>query len=169
MVAIAIIKRAVGLDGWCGVSPHGETFGRLKAPAAVQIGEDERRIREAVIEKIALRQQNYSALFDIARDRTAAETLSGLNIYIREDQLPALGDGEFYHFRLKGMSVISELSGGKIGTVKDTVNLPSMDALEVVLTNGSDIIIPYNEQAVVKVDEEGKTITVSDSYIEELL
>jgi 16S rRNA processing protein RimM len=169
LVAIAVIKRAVGLDGTVGVLPHGETLGRLKTPIAVYIGDDERQSRKVILEKVVLRQQGYSALFDIAHDRTEADKLHGLNIYIREDQLPKLEDGQYYHFHLKGMTVASESSGQKIGTVKDTVNLPSTDALEITLSNGHDIIIPYNEQSVIKVDEDKKTIIVSDSYIEELL
>jgi len=169
LVAIAIIKRAVGLDGLCGVKPYGETFERLKAPVAVYIGEDERSAREAVIEKSTLRPQGWAVQLRDVADRTAAERLHGMNVYIREDQLPKLDDGQYYHFHLKGMAVVSESTGSRIGTVRDTVNLPSMDALDVVLTNGGDVIVPYNDQAIVSVDGEKKVIVVSDSYIEELL
>lgn len=169
LVAIAVVKRAVGLDGLCGLHPHGETLGRLKLPTAVRIGEDERYTREAVLEKVSMRPQGYAAKFDVASDRTQAETMQGLSVYITEDQLPPLDEGEFYHFHLKGMAVVSQLSGKKLGTVRDTVNLPSTDALEVVLTNGNEVIIPYNDDAVIKVDAENKTIVVSDTYIEELI
>jgi 16S rRNA processing protein RimM len=169
LVAIAIIKRAIGLDGLCGVRPHGETLERLKTPVTVYIGDDERRTREAVMEKLVSRQQGPAAVFDIARDRTEAEKLTGQNVYIREDELPPLEDGQYYHFHLKGMAVVSESLGNKIGIVKDTVNLPSTDALEITLMSGYDIIVPYNEQAVVRVDEAERVIVVSDSYIEELL
>jgi len=169
LVAIAIIKRAVGLDGCCGAAPYGETLGKLKTPVPVFIGENGRRVDEAVLEKVTLRPQGYAVTLDAARDRTSAERLQGLNVYISEDRLPPLEDGQLYHFQLKGMTVVSESSGEKIGVVKDAVNLPSMDALEVALTSGNDIVIPYSEQAVVRVDEAGKTVMVSDSYIEELL
>jgi len=169
LIAIAVIKRAIGLDGLCGAMPHGETFARLKTPVTVYIGETDRQTREAVLEKVSVRPQGPVAQFNIAKDRTEAERLQGLNVYIGENQLPALGEGEYYHFHLKGMTVVSEYSGSRIGTVKDTVNLPSMDALEVTLTNGRDVVIPYNEQAIVRVDNEKKMIVVSDSYIEELL
>ncbi|MDR2579285.1 MAG: ribosome maturation factor RimM [Chitinispirillales bacterium] len=169
LVAIAIIKRAIGLDGLCGLRPYGETLGRLKAPVAVYIGEDERRVREAVMEKLVLRQQGHAAIFDMAHDRTEAEKLTGQNVYLREEHLPPLEDGQYYHFHLKGMAVVSERQGNKIGVVKDTVNLPSTDALEITLMSGYDIIVPYNKQAVVRVDEENRVVVVSDSYIEELL
>jgi len=169
LVAIAIIKRAVGLEGYCGVLPFGETFGRLKPPFSVRLGSDGRNTREVTLEKVKLREKGYIALFDIAHDRTEAEKLQGENIYIAEERLPALEDGEYYHFHLKEMAVISEATGAKLGRVKDVVKLPSMDALEIVLTNGYEIVIPYNEQAVVKVDAQEKRVIVSDSYIEELL
>lgn len=122
------------------------------------------------LEKVILREhKGYIALFDIARDRTEAEKLKGENVYISEDNLPALEEGGFYHFHLKGMAVVSRSSGAKIGTVKDVVNLPSTDALEITLANGYEIVVPYNEQAVIKIDTEEKRVIVSDTYIEELL
>jgi len=169
LVAIAVIKRAVGLDGCCGAVPYGETLGRLKAPLTVCVGEDERRAREITLEEVVRRPQGYAVRFGGVGDRTAAEQMQGQNVYIGEDELPALGGGQYYHFHLKGMAAVLESSGEKIGTVRDSVNLPSTDALEVVLLDGRDIIIPYNEQAVARVDEENKLIVLSDSYIEELL
>jgi len=169
LVAIAIIKRAVGLDGCCGAAPYGETLGRLKTPVTVYIGDDERRAREVTLVEVVQRPQGYTARFSGVSDRTAAEQIQGQNVYIQESKLPTLGDGQYYHFHLKGMTAVSESSGEKIGVVRDSVNLPSTDALEILLTNGHDVIIPYNEQAVVRVDEEKKLIVLSDSYIEELL
>jgi len=169
LVAIAVIKRAVGLDGCCGAAPYGETLERLKTPITVYIGEDERRVREVTLEEVVQRPQGFAVRFGGVSDRTTAERIQGQNVYIGEDKLPALGNGQYYHFHLKGMTAVSESSGEKIGVVRDSVNLPSTDALEILLTNGHDIIIPYNGQAVVRVDEEKKLIVVSDSYIEELL
>ncbi|MCL2182464.1 MAG: ribosome maturation factor RimM [Chitinispirillia bacterium] len=169
LVAIAIIKRAVGLDGCCGVAPYGETFERLKAPVAVYIGEDGRSAFETVLEEKTLRPQGWAVVLRDVAGRTAAERIQGQNIYIREDHLPKLGDGQYYHFHLKGMAVVGQSSGEKIGTVRDAVNLPSMDGLDVALLNGHEVIIPYNDQAVVSVDGEKKVIVVSDSYLEELL
>jgi 16S rRNA processing protein RimM len=169
LVAIAVIKRAIGLSGHCGVMAYGETLGRIDTPVAVFIGENDKRVREIKLTDVELRPQGYVVLFEGINDRNAAEDAQGLNIYISEDKLPKLADGEYYHFQLKGMKVISDSTGGEIGTVRDTVNLPSTDALEVMLTNGHEIVIPYNEQAVIKVDNENKTVTVNDSYIEELL
>ncbi len=169
LIAIAVIKRAVGLQGHCGVMAYGETLGRIDTPAAVYIGESDRRAREITLYQVELRPQGYVVLLDGINDRDTAETVQGLNLYVGEDQLPKLADGEYYHFHLKGMKVISSSTGDEIGTVRDTVNLPSTDALEVVLTNGNEIVIPYNDQAVVKVDKEVKVITINDSYIEELL
>jgi len=169
LIAIAVIKRAIGLQGHCGVMAYGETLGRLKTPAAVRIGESDRRARQITLSLVELRPQGYVVLLEGINDRDAAEAVQGQCLYVGEDQLPKLADGEDYHFHLKGMKVVSASTGAEIGTVRDTVNLPSTDALEVVLTNGHDIVIPYNKQAVLKVDKAGKTITVDDSYIEELL
>ncbi|MDR3013760.1 MAG: ribosome maturation factor RimM [Chitinispirillales bacterium] len=169
LVAIGIFKRAIGLQGFCGVSPYGETFEQLKPPVTLYIGSNERSVRTAVLERTSTYRNGHSARFDIAQDRTEAEKLTGQKIFIPEDQLPELSDGRHYHFHLKGMTIVSESSGEKIGKVINTVNLPSMDALVVALTSGKEVIVPYNKQAVVKMDEENKVMTVSDTYIQELL
>jgi 16S rRNA processing protein RimM len=169
LVAIAVIKRAVGLSGHCGVMAYGETLGRVVTPVVVYIGESGERARETALKKVEMRPQGYVVLFEGIDDRGAAESVQGLNIYVGEDTLPKLPEGEHYHFHLKGMDAVSASTGERIGTVIDSVNLPSMDALEVRLANGHEIVIPYNDMAVVKVDKEGKKITVNDSYIEELL
>ncbi|MDR2692682.1 MAG: ribosome maturation factor RimM [Chitinispirillales bacterium] len=169
LIAIAVIKRAVGLQGHCGVMAYGETLGRLDTPAAVYIGESDVRAKEVSILRIELRPQGYVVLLDGINDRDAAEAIQGLSLYVGEDRLPKLADGEDYHFHLKGMNVVSSSTGGPIGTVRDAVNLPSTDALVVMSADGHEIVIPYNNQAVVKVDKVGKVITVDDSYIEELL
>jgi len=169
LIAIAVIKRAIGLQGHCGVMAYGETLERINTPVAVFIGENDWRTREITLEDVELRPQGYVVLLSGIDNRDAAEDIQGLSLYVDEAQLPKLADGEYYHFHLKGMKVVSASTGGEIGTVHDTVNLPSTDALEVMLTSGHEIVIPYNDQAVLKVDKEGKTITVNDSYIEELL
>ncbi|MFP4163026.1 MAG: ribosome maturation factor RimM [Chitinispirillaceae bacterium] len=168
LVAIAMIRGAIGLEGYCAVETFGETFASLKPPVAVVIGTDADS-REVVLEKMQLRPRGYVALFSVAHDRTGAEMLNGERIYIDQKSLPPLGEGEFYHFELEGMSVVADSTGETVGVVKNVVNLPSTDAFEVTLDNGHEVLIPYIEDAVVRVENKTGRIIVRWSYLEELL
>lgn len=168
-IAIAVIRRAIGLEGYCAVEPFGETFGQLKPPVAVFLGADDSDLQEAVLEKVQLRPRGYVALLNVAHDRTEAEKLNGKKILVAQDLLPSLKEGEYYHFELEGLSVVSDETGEVLGVVKDIVNLPSTDAFEVSLKDGHEVLIPYNQDAVLKVEKETERIIVRWSYLEELL
>ncbi|MFW6245463.1 MAG: ribosome maturation factor RimM [Fibrobacterota bacterium] len=168
-IAIAAIRRAIGLEGYCAVEPFGETFGQLKPPVAVLIGSDDSGLQETVLEKVQERPRGFVALFSAAHDRTEAEKLNGKKIHIVQDLLPPLQEGDYYHFELEGLSVVSDETGEVLGVVKDVVNLPSTDAFDVSLKDGHEVLIPYNQDAVLKVEKETGRIIVRWSYLEELL
>ncbi len=169
LVAIAAIKRAIGLEGYCAVEPFGATLANLELPAEVQIGPDEKHLRTVNLEEIEQRPKGLVARFSAAQDRTQAERLNGLLIFVKEGDIPPLSEGQYYHFELKGMALISDETGQEIGVVRDVVNLPSTDAFNVALANGHEVLVPYNEQAVIKVEKESRRIIVRWSYLEELL
>ena len=53
-IEIGIIRKPVGLDGWCGVTLNGTTLDRLAIPCKVFIGPDVHSIKIAIIVEIRL-------------------------------------------------------------------------------------------------------------------
>lgn len=89
-------------------------------------------------------------------DRTAAEALRGVKLFVERKALPETKDGEFYYADLIGMT--AKTADGKIlGTVKGVYNFGAGDMLEI-----GDLadFLPFAESVVPAVDVQNKTLTV---------
>ncbi len=72
-------------------------------------------------------------------DRTHAETLCGTGVLVIKDELPDLGDEEFYLHELEGLEVRTE-SGQRVGTVESFFSNGMQDLLVVRLGNIETLI-----------------------------
>ena len=93
-------------------------------------------------------------------DRNAAEKCKGTDLFVTEDDLPELPEGEFYVREMIGMTVKEE-DGTLIGTVKNVITDRAQSIIEVERENGKTALIPYVDQFVLNIDKESKQITVS--------
>jgi len=168
-IAIAIIRRPVGLKGFCAIEPFGGTLAALKPPAEVRTGKDIAAAGSVIIEEIVPMPNGYRCRFGGRNDRTAVEGLRGSLIFIEKKALPGLRDGSFYQFELKGAGVYDDVDGVRIGTVVEVHNFPSSDTLEVERSGGGSLLLPFSGQAVVAVDIAGGRLTVRQSFVDELL
>ncbi len=92
------------------------------------------------------------------QDMNAAVALSGSEIYVRREQLPALPDGEFYWQDLLGLKVLDE-QGGVLGELAHIFSTGANDVY-VVENDGEEYLIPAIEDVIIKVDLEMRTMTV---------
>lgn len=97
--------------------------------------------------------------------REDAQALTGFDLFIREDSLPDLPEGEYYWSDLIGCSVVN-LTGYQMGAVTELMETGSNDVL-VVKAKLNDAygmkerLIPFLEgQVVKKIDLANKTIEV---------
>lgn len=94
------------------------------------------------------------ATLDGVADRTAAEALKGLRLYVSRDALPALEEDEFYHADLIGL-VVDQVAGGQLGTVKAVHDFGAGDVLEVTREEGGTVFLPFTMAVVPVVDIAG--------------
>jgi 16S rRNA processing protein RimM len=86
------------------------------------------------------------------RDRSAAEALKGVNLYVLRDRLPPAADGEFYHADLIGLAAV-DAQGLRIGEVVAVHNYGAGDLLEVRLAGRDKTeLIPFSDGFVLEVD-----------------
>ncbi len=97
-------------------------------------------------------------------DRTAAEALRGLELYITREQLPDLGADGYYHHDLIDLEVMSD-AGEEIGIVKAVQNYGASDILDIHTTAGLHVMVPFIDDAIVSVDYEKKTIIVRIKFL----
>src|SRR5690349_6829184 len=91
-------------------------------------------------------------------DRTAAEALRGVHLYVDRDRLPPTEDeDEFYHADLIGLPV-TRPDGSDIGTVVALHDFGGGDMLEVRLPDRRTVMVPFTKALVPVVDVAGGRI-----------
>jgi 16S rRNA processing protein RimM len=85
-------------------------------------------------------------------DRTAAEALRGVALYVARESLPAPDDNEWYYDDLIGLRVVSP-DGGEIGEVVAVQNYGAGDLLEIrKASECQTLLVAFTEAAVPIVD-----------------
>lgn len=98
--------------------------------------------------------------FKGVKDRTAAEALSGTELFIDRSMLPDEGDEEeFYHADLVGL-IVRDDAGAAIGKVDAVHNFGAGDILEVSLAGRRGVLIPFSRAAVPEVSVAGGFVRV---------
>lgn len=110
---------------------------------------------------VSLRQD--IARFEGVADRTAAEAMRGTALTVPRSSLPPLGEGEYYHADLIGLSARSE-TGEPLGTVVAVENYGASDVVEIERAGGRRFLVPLTQQAVPHWDE--TELVVTDAFIE---
>ncbi len=91
------------------------------------------------------------ARIDGVADRTAAEALRGLKLFVARAALPQPADGEFYHADLIGLA--AELADGvRYGRVADVQNWGAGDVLEIERPDGRSELLPFTRSVFPQVD-----------------
>lgn len=94
-------------------------------------------------------------------DRTQAEKLKGVALYVDRGQLPPADEGEYYHADLIGLRVVTE-TGAPLGTVVSVPNYGAGDILEVRPDGATrTVLYPMIEDVVLRVDVAGGMIVLS--------
>jgi 16S rRNA processing protein RimM len=111
------------------------------------------------VEYLQLKDKNFVYLkLEDVDDRDSAIILSNKDLYLPLTDLPDLGDDHYYLHELNGMKVVDK-QAGELGNV-DTVLDYSTNPLIQVIKGSREILIPLNDDFVLKVDKALKTIEV---------
>jgi 16S rRNA processing protein RimM len=109
----------------------------------------------------------FLARLQDVNDRTAAEHLKGVKLYLLREQLPALSQNEYYQADLIGLQVI-DLNGHSIGTIRGLHNFGAGDIVEVGLLDHTTVMIPFTKTACPEVNLSEGYIVIDDHVLEEL-
>ncbi|MGE3332576.1 MAG: ribosome maturation factor RimM [Rhodospirillaceae bacterium] len=91
-------------------------------------------------------------------DRTQAEALKGVELFVERTALPAPKEGEFYHADLIG-AVVKLTSGEMLGTVSGLHNFGGGDMMEVGEGRAS-VLIPLTSEAIAALDVKAGQVVV---------
>ena len=123
--------------------------------------EDETGARQFKIASLRAAKDHLLVRFDGVNDRTAAELLTNIELFVPRDRLPKQKDkNSFYQIDLVGLRV--ETGGGEVlGAIVAVQNFGAGDLLEVAPEKGGHTFyIPFADPFVPVVDIEGGRVVV---------
>jgi 16S rRNA processing protein RimM len=166
-ILLGVIIGAQGLRGEVRVKTFTETPERLAAYGTL-------RARDGRVFDIAhvrtLRPDIAVASIEGVDDRTSADSLKGIELFVSRDVLPVPEEGEFYHADLVGLRA-EDAEGRLIGEVRAIHNFGAGDVIEIVRADGGNLFLPFSRETVPTIEpESGRLVVVEprDSAAEEM-
>lgn len=92
-------------------------------------------------------------------DRTQAESLTNIELYVPRARLPAPEEDEYFLSDLVGCAVVTT-EGAPYGTVTAVENFGAGDILDIRLVDGEATMLPFRKIFVPEVDIKARRITV---------
>lgn len=93
--------------------------------------------------------------------REAAELLNGVKLHVERSRLPATEDeDEFLHADLVGCAV-TDADGAVLGEVRSVANYGAGDLLDIELTDGRSVLMPFTKAFAPRIDLAAKRIEVA--------
>jgi 16S rRNA processing protein RimM len=117
--------------------------------------------RSVEIESLRPAKDFFVARFKGIADRSTAERLRNLELYVERARLPTPDAAdEFYHADLIGLAAVDR-AGARIGTVVAVHNFGAGDLIELQLADRRDtVMLPFNEAVVPQIDIAGGRMVV---------
>lgn len=171
-LVVGKIGRAHGLSGEVGVEVRTDRPDLRFAPGAVLTA---RPVARGPLTVAAIRWHSGRLLvrFDGCADRTAAESLRGIELIVQvaeagaadttgaADDAPADDDDAFYDHQLVGLRAV-DADGVELGSIREVQHLPAHDLLVLTRRGAADALVPFVAEIVPDVDLAAGTVTVLD-------
>jgi 16S rRNA processing protein RimM len=121
---------------------------------------DETGKKEYRVETLSAARGAVLARIEGVADRTAAEALRGLRLYVERSALPATGEQEWYEADLIGLAAVGRdgRDWGKVTAFHDFGAGLTMEVSGGPST--SSVVLPFTDAAVPEIDVEGGKVVV---------
>lgn len=159
-IAVGHIVGVHGLRGEVKVEMYTDFPERFAPGAVLLVGED---LAEETIEQVREHKTHLLIKFAGVDNRTAAEDLRNLWIFVDEADAALLEEGTYWIHDIIGLEVVTD-QGKPIGRVTDVLATGSNDVYVVApqddFNHGSEILLPALDDVILAVDLEQGRMTV---------
>jgi 16S rRNA processing protein RimM len=163
-VIIGTIQRAHGVHGMVRTRATGPTLATLVPGDEVRVTSTDGTTR--VLTVLARSGEGDHLLFALSgiASREDAEALRGARLSVDAERLPPAEPDEFYVRDLIGAAVwVGEVP---LGEVRDIINRPANDVLEVAGPHGEMRLLPFSRDAVRAIDPAARRIELREGLID---
>ena len=119
---------------------------------------DESGMKKYRVEALSAARDAVLARIEGVADRTAAEAIRGLRLYVERSALPEAGDREWYEADLIGLPAVGK-DGRDWGKVVAFHDFGAGPVMEVSGGQGG-LMLPFTDEAVPEIDVEGGKIVI---------
>lgn len=162
-ILLAVVIGAQGLKGEVRVKTFTE---KPDAPATYRTLHSEDGRRFTVSAARGTKPDEAVLAFAEIKDRAAAESLKGTELFVTRDALPAPGDDEFYHADLVGLRAEDE-TGRVLGLVHAIHNYGAGDVIEIARPDGDTVLLPFTRETVPTIEiDKGRIVVAVPEEIE---
>lgn len=175
-IEVGRVIGAWGLKGWIRIQPHAKDPKALFSSKRWFTQPTERptpgtvAVQPPPLLRVTLSKTHGDSVVASAQeipDRSAAEALKGVRIYVARTSFPTAGDNEFYWIDLIGLAVVNR-EGQVLGTVTDLLDTGAQSVLRIqppAAADGANAVqeerlIPFVAAFVDDVDLTQRRITV---------
>lgn len=164
-VVIGVVLRTHGVHGLVRARATGPTLAGLQPGELVVVTDRAGRPQTLALASLAVAGDTVLVGFAGVARREDADPLRGGTISIDITRLPQVTEtGEFYVKDLVGCAVVA--GGQDIGTVRDVINRPANDVLEVHDADGTIRLLPFTRDAVLGIDIAARRIALRGGLVE---
>ena len=120
---------------------------------------DESGKKEYRVETLSAARGAVLARIEGVADRTAAEALRGLRLYVERERLPRTGEREWYEADLIGLAAVGR-DGRDWGKVVAFHDFGAGSVMEVSGGRTGGLMLPFTDEAVPEIDVEGGKVVI---------
>ena len=166
-VVVGVVIKPVGLKGELKIKPLTDNPDRYVPGGKIWLSPPEGGTAPFIIKAISEHKGNLKLLLGGIGSVEEAVFYRGQEVFVPEDEVPELPDGEYYHYQINGLEVYTH-GGRLLGRVEDILPAGEKDVY-VVRGAGREYLIPVNEGTVKDIDVKGGRITLypMEGYIPE--
>lgn len=155
-ICIGVIAGAHGLEGALRIKPFTDLPEDVAAYGPVS---DEKGEKKYNLKVKGVRAGMVIATVKGIDDRTTAEALKGLQLYVSRTALPLPEENEFYHADLLGLNVYQNEE--RVGSIRSIISVGEQEVLEIDQEQGSEfLLVPFTKTSVPCIDIEGGKLTI---------
>jgi 16S rRNA processing protein RimM len=160
-VEIGYIRKAHGIRGEVQLRLHNPTSDALAGVSEITLIDDQGALHSRRLLGGSGEGELWRVRLRGVDDRETAEGLRGCRVLIREEELPELEEGEFYHFELIGLRAV-DAAGQELGKIVDVFEGGGHDLYTVRTAEGVEVLVPAVAAFVAAVDLEAGEVRLEE-------